>query len=119
MVREASSTEVSPVKVNTSLVITSAAFIALSSFNLWNDTRQAPLYPRPTEFATTGEHESHFVVEARPGADHRCGRRRPERYRDLFPGRCAVRLRNRLDHAIFVPVDGRDPGDQRADRARH
>ena len=43
----------------------------------------------------------------------------PERHRHLFPGRRAVRLRPGLDHAVQLPADGGDPGDQRPDRPRH
>ncbi len=55
-------------------------------------------------------------ARARPGPHHRSLRRRPQRDRDLQPGRRPVRFRNLVDHAVQLPVDGGDPADQRQDR---
>ena len=49
-------------------------------------------------------------------ADHRRLRRRSIRHRHLFAGRRAVRLRDVLGHAVHLPADGGDPGDQRTYR---
>ena len=39
-----------------------------------------------------------------PGPDHRRCRRRPERHRDLFAGRRAIRLRDALVGAVHLPL---------------
>ena len=56
---------------------------------------------------------------ARPGPDHRRGRRRSERHRDLQPGRRAVRLRPAVDAGADLSADGGDPARQRPYRTRH
>jgi hypothetical protein len=53
---------------------------------------------------------------ARPKADHRRLRRRPERHRHLLADRRAVRLRDVLGNAVLLPAHAGDPGDHRAHR---
>ena len=76
------------------------------------------------ELPTAGGVLVHLVPEEphqapRPGRHHRRCRRRSERYRDLFAGRCPDRIRAALDGGADLADDGRGPVDQRAHRAGH
>jgi hypothetical protein len=58
-----------------------------------------------------------MVCEARTRSHRRCSGRRPERYRHLFAGGCAIRLQHAVDRPANVSTDGRHSRREREDRA--
>jgi len=60
-----------------------------------------------------------MAAAAWPGSHHRGERRRPERDRDVLPGRQPVRLQPALDRAVHLSAHGRGAGALRQDRPAH